>query len=256
MSTVAIIQARCGSSRLPSKVLADIAGASMLERVVQRVRGAQRLDRIVIATTVEPADDAVVDLATLLGIDVFRGSEDDVLDRYRGAAHCFDAEVIVRLTSDCPLLDGGVIDRVVATLAHGGVDYASNTTTRCYPRGLDCEAFTAKALETAWNDAAESFQRTHVTPFIYQHPDRFTLRSVVTDGDYSHHRWTVDTAEDLELVRRLYSRLQAAQRPKSARRSPADPLPFTWRDVLAIVEAEPHLADINRAVEQKKLADG
>lgn len=241
MKTLAIIQARCGSSRLPSKVLADIGGRTMLERVVERARGAQRLDRVVIATTVEPTDDAIADLAMVLGLGIFRGSEDDVLDRYRGAAHCFGADVIVRLTSDCPLLDGAVIDRVIAAL-EDGVDYASNTTVRCYPRGLDTEAFTADALESAWNEATEPFQRIHVTPFFYQQPERFRLRSVTTDGDYSHHRWTVDTPEDLALVSILYERL--GERP------------FTWRDVLAIVEGEPELADLNRNIEQKKLEDG
>ncbi len=227
----------------------------MLERVVERAQASRRLDRVVIATTVEPADDAIVDLATRIGVGVFRGSEDDVLDRYRGAAHCFDAEVVVRLTADCPLLDGAVIDRVVSSMQFGSVDYASNTTSRCYPRGLDAEAFTVKALETAWKEATEPFQRIHVTPFLYQHPERFVLRSVVTDGDYSQHRWTVDTAEDLELVRTLYGRLLAMQ-PASDRPGAATPPEFTWRDVLAIIEAEPQLAEINRHVEQKKLSDG
>jgi spore coat polysaccharide biosynthesis protein SpsF len=243
MKIVAVIQARTGSSRLPGKVLADVGGRSMLARVVRRAGRAERLDGVVVATTDRPADDAIVAECRELGVTVFRGSEEDVLDRYQGAARATDAGVVVRITSDCPLIDPEVIDRVVAALLADDADYASNTLERTYPRGLDVEAVTAEALAQAWRKAQEPYQRVHVTPYLYQHPDRFRLRSVTSGVDAGHHRWTVDTAEDLELVRALYSRL-------------GNDDDFGWRRALVVVEAEPELADLNRRIRQKALEEG
>lgn len=250
MTTVAIIQARVGSSRLPSKVLADLEGRTMLERVVRRTRRAQKLDAVVVATTVEPADEAIVGLCRDLGTPCFRGSEHDVLDRFHGAAREHRARWVVRITSDCPFIDPRVIDRVVAALDGSddsgptdGVDYAANHLERTYPRGLDAEAMTFETLDTAWREAGEPFERIHVTPFIYRHPERFRLASVRHEIDLHHHRWTVDTADDLALARAIYRRLGGDDRAG-------------WLDILALIEAEPELAELNRHVRQKALEVG
>lgn len=240
---VAVVQARMGSSRLPGKVLADVAGETMLVRVVTRLARARWVDAVVVATSTLPADDAVAEEAARLGVAVFRGSEDDVLDRYLGAARREGADWVVRVTADCPLVDPELVDGLVARFAEAGPDYASNSLERTYPRGLDVEVFTRAALETAAAEATSTHERVHVTPFLYQHPERFRLLSVTAPGgeDHSHLRWTVDTAEDLELARRLYRRLGGDG--------------FGWRDALAVVRAEPELADVNRGVRQKSLEE-
>lgn len=248
MTTLAVIQARVGSSRLPAKVLADLEGRSMLERVVRRARRARRLDAVVVATTVEPADRPIVETCDRLGIPCFRGSEDDVLDRYHAAARAHGARRVVRITSDCPLIDPGVIDRVVAALETPGagdepIDYAANILERTYPRGLDVEAMTFEALDRAWREAREPFERTHVTPYFYRHPELFRLASVRHTTDLHHHRWTVDTADDLALARAIYQRLGGDDRAG-------------WLEILERIEAEPELAELNRHVRQKALEEG
>lgn len=236
-SVWAVIQARTGSTRLPSKVLADLAGAPMLHRVVDRVSRASTLDGVLVATTTAASDDAIVDLLDSRDVAVVRGAEHDVLDRYHDALLATAADVVVRITSDCPLVDPRLIDDVVQVLDLGG-DYASNTLfPRTYPRGLDVEALTAAALTRAWNETDDPGWREHVTPYIYRNPQKFELRRVANDEDWSHHRWTVDTPEDLELVRRIYKAL--GERP------------FTWNEALALVEANPGWSELNRHVEQK-----
>jgi spore coat polysaccharide biosynthesis protein SpsF len=240
---VAIIQARTGSTRLPRKVLREIGGATMLDRVVRRTKRASQLSEVVVATTVEPDDDAIVTECDRLGVQVFRGSEDDVLDRYYHAAMTFKAEAVVRITSDCPLIDSSVIDEVVRAFSGETPDYASNSLTRTYPRGLDVEVMTMEALARAWNEATEPYHRVHVTPYLYQHPDVFRLLSLKAEADYSHLRWTVDTPEDLELVRSIYERL-------------GNDDSFGWRSVLTLLADEPSLSELNRHVPQKSLEEG
>jgi spore coat polysaccharide biosynthesis protein SpsF len=203
MKTVAIIQTRMGSSRLPGKVLMDLGGATMLARVVERVRAAKSIDEIVIATTKSHADDAIVREAKRLGATPFRGSESDVLSRYLGAACETGADRIVRVTSDCPLLDPSVVDAVVAECA-GDVDYASNTHRRTYPRGLDVEAFHRDTLERIGRMGTSAPAREHVTAFVVERPELFEVRDVVANHDDSDLRWTVDAPDDLALVRTLY----------------------------------------------------
>lgn len=241
MTTVAIIQARMGSSRLPGKVLMDLGGRTMLERVVERARRAATLDEVVVATTTDPADDAVAALAARRGWGVFRGSQDDVLDRYVQAARAFDAEEIVRLTSDCPLLDPEVIDLVVSTRHDRRADYCSNVLRRrTFPRGLDAEAFTRAALERAHHEATAPHEREHVTPYLYGHPELFSLAAVEADDDESRHRWTVDTPEDMALARAVVSELG----PEG---------PRGWREVVALLAVRPEIVALNAHVAQKPL---
>ena len=243
MNVVAIIQARMGSTRLPGKVLAELAGRSMLARLCERVRASRSIDQLMVATTVDPDDRAIVRECDRLGVACFRGSRQDVLDRYHRAAMALAADVVVRVTADCPLIDPGVIDLVVESFLQQQPDYASNTLQRTWPRGLDTEVMTAAALARAACVAVEPYERTHVTPYIYQHPELFQLLSVTGREDHSRDRWTVDTADDLEFVRKIYQRL-------------ADPAAFGWRDVQRLVADEPALAKLNRHVRQKQLMEG
>jgi spore coat polysaccharide biosynthesis protein SpsF len=243
MNVVAIIQARMGSTRLPGKVLRDIAGDTMLARVVRRAQLARSLSAVVVATSVAPSDDAIVAECARLGVPVFRGHEQDVLDRYWQAACAHQADVVVRITADCPLVDPGVVDQVVAAFRDARPDYASNVLERTYPRGLDTEVMALATLEQTWREADRPYQRAHVTPYIYQNPDRFRLLSVRADADYSAYRWTVDTPEDLAFVQAVYARL---------RDKPAAP----WTVVLTLLTGEPDLAEMNRDIQQKALHEG
>lgn len=230
MSVVAIVQARMTSSRLPGKVLMDVAGAPMLARELQRLRRAQTIDEIVVATTVNDTDDPVAGLAESEGARVFRGDEHDVLSRYAGAAAEAGADVVVRMTADCPLIDPEVVDRVVEALDRG-TDYASNVAPRSFPRGLDCEALHRDTLERVHRLATSQPAREHVTWLINEErPELFVRRCVADDGDNSDLSWTVDHPADLELVRRLFERLGLAERP----------LPHA--EMVARVRADPELA--------------
>lgn len=240
MRVVAVIQARMGSTRLPGKVLVDLAGDFTLARVVNRTGRAKLLDQVVVATTVKPADDAIVRLCSERGWSCYRGSEEDVLDRYYKAACAFQADAIVRITSDCPLIDAGVVDRVVQEFLdrQPGIDYACNVLPRrTFPHGLDTEVMRFEVLEQAWREDDNPAWREHVTPYIYRHPEKFRLLWVTNDVDYSHMRWTVDTPEDLEFIRRIYEHFGHDH--------------FSWREVLAVLDEHPEWLDINRHVRQK-----
>ena len=245
MKTVAIIQAHMGSSRLPGKVLRDIAGQSMLERVVRRTQRCQEIDAVVIATSTLHIDESIVVAGREMGVGVFRGSESDVLDRFMQATRSCAADVCVRITSDCPLIDPEVSDSIIRRFkqANPPVDYASNKIPQSFPRGLDTEVFTPDALERAWQLATRSYERAHVTIYMYEHPEQFKLLGVTSDVDRADWRWTVDTIEDLEFVRQVYTRLDANPH-------------FTWRDVVALLEREPELRDINRHIVQKPVWKG
>ena len=243
MKVVAILQARMGSTRLPGKVLLDLAGRTMLARVVRRVRRAPGIDEVVVATSVASGDDPIVEECRRLDAACFRGSEPDVLDRYYRAAAALQADVAVRITADCPLIDPGESGRVVRAFLERKPDYASNILCRTYPRGLDTEVMTAATLARAWREATEPYQRTHVTPYVYQHPERFRLLAVTGEEDLSVHRWTVDAPDDLELVRAVYLRMDGEDA-------------FSWHDVLRLVREEPWLGELNRHVRHKQLVEG
>jgi spore coat polysaccharide biosynthesis protein SpsF len=243
MKIAAIIQARMSSKRLPGKVLMDLGGETVLARVVRRLRRATLIEEIVVATTSSPADHAIVRECQRLSVGVFRGEENDVLDRYYHAAQWIGADGIVRITSDCPLIDPEITDQTIRSFLERRPDYASNALQRTYPRGLDTEVMTWEALASAWREARLSYQRAHVTPYIYENPDRFDILSVKGTADYSSHRWTLDTEEDLAFIRAVYDRL-------------GNDDSFSWCDVLALLEQEPELAELNREVMQKELHEG
>ncbi len=256
--TIAIIQARMGATRLPGKVLLDIGGQPMLVRVVERVRRAGRLDGVVVATTIQSQDDPVADLCQKRGYACSRGSLQDVLDRYYQSARSAGATEVVRITADCPAMDPQLIDLTVNEFRRAGADFAANRLpppwSRTYPIGLDVEVCTFAALERAWREADQPFQREHVMPYLYEgipagalrstrnavavSPRGFRVLLVNHDPDYGVLRWTVDTTPDLELLRRVYARFDNQDT-------------FSWTDVLALFEREPELTGINASIPQK-----
>lgn len=268
--TVAIIQARMGSKRLPGKVLLDIAGQPMLAHVVQRTRLAGTIDRVIVATTTDDADEPVASFCKQNGYSCFRGDLHDVLDRYYQTARSSGARVIVRITADCPLIDPAVIDRTVQAffgatapqdqllsgdlaLADASIqidpdgirptyDFVANRLPppygRTYPIGLDTEVCSFEGLETAWREAKQPYQREHVMPFFYDNLDRFRVLLVNSERDLGSLRWTVDTPQDLELLRRIFEFFPGRE-------------DFSWLEVLDLVERQPDLAQINAQVSAK-----
>jgi len=242
LKTVAIIQARMASSRLPGKVLLDIGGEPMLARVIERTCRAAAVMQTVVATTTDPGDDLVQAFCQQRGYPCYRGSAFDVLDRYYQAACLYPADIIVRITADCPVIDPGLIDQVVEAFILSNCDFAANRLPppwgRTYPIGLDIEVCSFTGLELAWREATLPHQREHVMPFFYEQPDRFRILLVNHPVDYGALRWTVDTADDLELLRYIFAHF-------------GDRDDFSWLDVLELFQRQPELAQINAQVRHK-----
>lgn len=229
-----------GSTRLPGKVLMDVGGETVLGRVVRRLSRAKLITEVAIATTDSAADDAMVSEAKRQGLQCCRGAEQDVLSRYLGAAEKFAADVVVRVTSDCPLIDAEVADQVLREFFEAHADFAYNDVEHSFPRGLDVEVFSREALHKAAETADHQYQREHVTPVFYERPDMFKIAVVHTEKDFSPYRWTLDTPDDLKLIRAIYSHFSHNAE-------------FTWRDVVALMEKSPDLARMNAHVAQKSI---
>ncbi len=259
--TVAIIQGRMSSSRLPGKILADIAGQPMLARVVTRASRAKTLSEIIFATTTDSSDDSVAEYCAFSGIPFARGSLYDVLDRYYQAAKSARADAVVRITADCPVIDAELIDDAVNALLVGEYDFVCNRLPppqhRTYPIGLDVEVCTFKALAEAWTSAKEPQQREHVMPYFYEgveltrqsrtlesgtSPRGFNIALLHHAADFGDYRWTVDTPEDLEFMREVYKHFDGRD-------------DFAWKDVLDLVHDNPQLMKINADVRHKTLKD-
>ncbi|OQA34672.1 MAG: 3-deoxy-manno-octulosonate cytidylyltransferase [Betaproteobacteria bacterium ADurb.Bin341] len=240
MNLVAILQARSSSSRLPGKVLRPILGVPMLLRQIERIQRSRMLHSLVVATSSDASDDALAATCAQNGIACFRGSLDDVLDRFYQAAQSQKATDVVRLTGDCPLADPEVIDKVIQEYLEANVDYAANALEPSYPDGLDVEAFRFAVLERAWRDAHMVSEREHVTPYIYKHPEQFKLLKVCNAENLSHLRWTVDNPEDFEFVSRIYEALYPGK---------AD---FTTADILAYLRQHPGLGAVNAHLERNE----
>lgn len=204
---LAILQARTSSTRLPGKVLKPILGEPMIVRHIERLRRCRSFDRLIVATSIDPSDDVLEATARRQGYDLYRGSLEDVLDRFYQAAKIYSPTHVVRLTADCPLADPGVIDQAVELATKGEYDFTSNAIIRTYPDGLDVEVLTFRTLETLWRDTERLEDRGHVTTLMYDHPERFNLGHLKNSHDLSALRWTVDRPEDFDLVERIYREL-------------------------------------------------
>jgi spore coat polysaccharide biosynthesis protein SpsF len=239
MRTVVIVQARTGSTRLPGKVLLPLASRPLLHRMLERVLAATTPSAVVVATTTDAADDAVEAVARAAGSACFRGHPTDLLERHYSAAVEFQADVVVKVPSDCPLIDPAVIDRVIGDYATraGDVDFVTNLHPPTYPDGNDVEVMPFVVLQQAWMEATEAHQREHTTPFIWERPERFRIRNIAweTGLDYSStHRWTIDYLEDYDFLAAVYEALWTSTRPI-----------FSLFDVLSLLEARPEIASLN-----------
>lgn len=237
---IAIIQVRLDSTRLPRKALRDIIGKPMIIHLLERTEKSELINDIVIATTKSKSDDEVVDVVKKYGLPIFRGNYEDVLDRYYNAAKKHKADVIVRITGDCPLMDPQIIDKIIQYFIDHDYDYVSNTIKPTYPDGLCVEAFSFKTLEKAWNEAKLLSEREHVTPYITKHPEIFKVKNIENSIDLSHLRWCVDQQEDLEFVTEVFKRLYNK-----------DAI-FFMEDVLELLDGSPELKEINIGIQRNE----
>lgn len=231
------------STRLPGKVLKEVLGRPLLAYQIERLRRVRNVHQIVLATTVRSSDEPLIEFCSKESIPCFRGSEEDVLSRYHGAAQEFNADIVVRITSDCPLIDPAVVEAVIEKFVEvpNSYDYVSNSHgRRTFPRGMDTEVFSLETLQIANNEASANSDREHVTPFFYNNPKRFRLGELWNSTDESHHRWTVDTLEDYALVSRLIEYCY----PKNPH--------FTMADLLEASRLHPDWSLINQRVRQKE----
>jgi len=235
-----ILQARMASSRLPGKVLAPILGRPMLELQIERVRGCQRIQKLVVATSNDSGDKPIAELCDRIKIECFRGDLENVLDRFYQAAKLYGADHIVRLTGDCPLADPGIISGLVDFYFRERCDYASNCQEPTLPDGLDAEIFSFSVLEKAWKEAELPLELEHVTKYIRNHSEKFQIRCLKYKADLSSLRWTVDQEKDLEFVRRVYEALYG------------DNPEFSMKDVLALLDEQPQLAEMNKKYQRNE----
>jgi len=249
MKISCIIQARVGSTRLPKKVLIPIQGKEILIHVLERVLRSKKINEVIVATTTNPNDEQIVKLiqehyspkVKALKVKAFRGSEKDVLDRYYQAAKETNADIVIRITSDCPLIDWNLIDQIIIEFQNGEYDYVSNVLDkRTYPRGLDVECFSFAVLEKLWNICRQKREREHVTTYLRENRNLFRTKNIEQNQDLSYLRWTVDEEDDLRLIKMIYDELY-----------PNKP-DFNTKDILTLIKKEPKLANINKHVEQKK----
>lgn len=239
MKKVIIIQARMTSTRLPGKILKDVGGKPMLSQQLNRLRDCELVDEIIIATTINETDNEVEELAKSENIECFRGDELDVLSRYTGAARKTNADIVIRLTADCPLIDAEIVDEIIKDLIENidKCDYVSNTEKRTYPRGLDVEAFFADTLFRLDRLGKSQTSREHVTTYLRgENTDLFLIRQVCDEADNSDLRLTVDNAEDLELIRRLYDELNLSEEKLS------------YREIIKYLRDNPELIEINKGL--------
>jgi len=237
---IAILQARTGSSRLPGKVLRKIKGKTLLELYLDRVKHSRLIDKIVVATTTKPSDNVIEELAKKLGFDCFRGSENDLLDRFWQCAKKYKADVVVRLTSDNIFVDYQVLDRAIKIFIENQVDFVTNHFEPTYPEGLDVEVYSIGALERSWQEAQLLSEREHVFPYIQNHQSQFKIINFGQEPDYSHLRWTIDYECDFEMAEIIYDYLYDD-----------NPI-FLQDDILCVLEKHPEIAEMNAHIKRKE----
>ncbi len=241
IGTLALVQARMGSKRLPGKVLKRIDGKPLIEILLQRLSRAKNIDKISLVTGLGVENDSLVDCVEKLGYEVFRGSEDDVLDRYYQAAKLYRPEVVVRITGDCPLIDPNIVDDVIELYKKSKADYASNINPPTYPDGLDTEVFSFRALEIAHRNATTTYDREHVTPLLRKN-SRLKAVNLFSDEDYSCERWTVDYLEDLEVIKKILNHF-------------VGDLDFSWKDVMRLKHANPGSFFANKSIRRNATSE-
>lgn len=242
MSVNAIIQARCGSTRFPNKVFALIDGKPLLWHVVNRLKHATKIDDIIVATTVSEKDDKIEEWCKENNVHCFRGSEDNVLNRYYSASEAYPSDYVVRITADDPFKEPKVIDAVITKLIEEGYDHVTNNLPPSFPEGLDCEAFKKSALDRSEKEAETAFEREHVTQYIYHHPEIFKIGNVSNGENLSYLRWTVDKDVDFEMVKAVY-----------AHRNSANKGILLMDEILDILKANPEIEKINSEVERSAM---
>ncbi|MBT3981948.1 MAG: glycosyltransferase family protein [Bacteriovoracaceae bacterium] len=240
IKTVVIVQARMGSTRLPGKVLNPLEGIPLLEHVCRRIQSSKLSDLLVIATSIDPNNDPIDKLCDSLGIECFRGSEEDVLGRFYCAAVNHKPEYVVRITADCPLVDPEIIDHAINLISNGGYDYVSNTEPPTYPDGYDVEVFKFEALKKAHHGAEHKYQREHVTSYITENQALFKCHSFAAPEDLSHMRLTVDTSEDFEVIKLIYSSLYSKNHL------------FSYEEVVQFLKKNPQILELNSHFERNE----
>ena len=240
MNVVAVVQARMASTRLPGKVLLKVIDRPMLSIQLERIRQARQIEKTVIATTDNSVDDQIEEFAYIENVAIYRGSENDVLHRFKRAAEQNGADIIVRLTADCPLIDPEIIDYIVSIFKQKshGCNVVSNAVPRSYPAGLDVECFSRQALEIACAETTSLYDREHVTPYFYRDPNRFNLQSVICYKNLSAERWTLDEWNDYELIRKILEGLYVS-----------NPF-FRMKDIVDYLDLHPKLRDLNSCVQE------
>ena len=244
MKYLAMIQARCNSTRLPNKVLKTLCGKPQLQRVIERVARSKYVDEVMVITSVEKANLPILKLCAEIGIRVGIGSEDDVLDRYYQTAKLLQPEYVIRITGDCPCIDYDIIDDMILwTNSNKAIDYCSNTITEDMADGLDVEIIKFAALEKAWREAVHSFEREHMTQYILRRPEIFHISDYASPiGYFGEHRWTVDEPEDFALVENIYDYFLNEMRQED----------FTYRDILEFLNSHPEIKRINQSYQRNE----
>jgi len=234
--TAAIIQARTGSSRLPNKVFKPLCGKPLIWHVVNRLKSSKKIQKIILATTQNKNDDVLENWANENDVNCFRGNENNVLDRYYQAALYFNVDTIVRITADDPFKDAEIIDQVIQLFTDEKLDFANNIVPPTFPEGLDTEVFSFLALEKAWKEAVDPYEKEHVTQYFYRHPDLFSQKSIQNKINLSYLRWTIDTLEDFNMAETVYNKLFTVKEV------------FGMQDILCLLKDEPEIAQINSKV--------
>lgn len=239
MNIIAIVQARMGSTRLPGKIMMNILDKPILWHVINRTKKSKFIENIIVATTQNPEDDVICEFCRESGINYFRGSETDVLDRYYRCAKEFNGDIIVRLTSDDPLNDSSVIDRMIESFLDSfpDIDYVGNDLKFSYPVGVNAQIFSRSALEKVWKEANDSEDREHVMLYLLNSPEKFKIKGIENEFDYSHYRWTLDFTEDFEFIKKIYMHF--------------GDLYFTMNDIIDYLDKNPQIVKINSMHEYK-----
>lgn len=247
MGVLCIIQARLGSTRLPKKVLKKLEDKSVLSHVVYRVKQSKLIDQIIVATTNQKEDDQIVKECLKIGVEYYRGDEKNVLSRYYEAALDKNCEIIVRITSDCPLIDPEIIDKMIKYFNDENkkyqLDYLSNSLEETFPRGFDVEVFTFNSLKEAYGNANLEYEREHVTPYIYLNKNKFTIKNYYNYENYSNYRLTLDTIEDYLVIQKIYENLYNADKI------------FYYKEIIKYLDQHPEISQINKDIKQKKLGE-